>query len=160
MSKRLIAVAALALAPLAPAHADNAAGCGIGTQIFQGKSGMAFHVLAATTNGSFGNQTFGMTSGTLGCKADGPVTASAELKEFASANLDQLAIEMASGEGEALTALAGLYGIDAGDRTAFYSMAKTNYGTIVSSDEVTAGDMLTALHTLMAADARLARYVA
>ena len=160
MNKKLVAVAAaLAFAPMA-ANADNAAGCGLGTQIMQGKSGLVFHVLAATTNGTFGNQTFGMTSGTLGCKVDDAVTASAELKQFASANIDQLSVEMATGEGEALTALASLYGIESSDRDAFYALAKANYGTIVGSDDVTAGDMLASLQTLMAADARLARYVA
>ena len=159
MKKKLFAVAALALAPMAAsAHSD--AGCGVGSMIMDGKSGVVFHVLAATTNGTFGNQTFGMSTGTLGCKSDGPVTASAELKSFASANLDQLAVEMAAGEGEALTALASLYKIDTSDRAAFYALTKANYGTIVSSDEVTAGDMLASLQTLMAADTRLARYVA
>ena len=159
MNMKLVAVAALALTPMA-ASADSAAGCGLGTQIMEGKSGLVFHVLAATTNGTFGNQTFGMTTGTLGCKADGPVTASAELKSFASANLDQLAVEMAAGEGEALTALASLYKIDVSDRASFYALTKSNYGTIISSDAVTAGDMLASLQTLMAHDARLARYVA
>jgi Protein of unknown function (DUF3015) len=159
MKTKLVAVAALALAPMV-ASADNAAGCGLGTQIMEGKSGIAFHVLAATTNGTLGNQTFGMTSGTLGCKADGAVTASAELKAFASANLDQLSVEMASGEGEALTALASLYGIEAADRDAFYGLTKANYGTIVGSDDVTAGEMLASLQALMAHDSRLARYVA
>ena len=92
MNKKLVAIAALALAPMT-ANADNAAGCGVGTMIMEGKSGAVFHVLAATTNGSLGNQTFGMTSGTLGCKVDDAVTASAELKQFASANLDQLSVE-------------------------------------------------------------------
>jgi hypothetical protein len=67
---------------------------------------------------------------------------------------------MAAGEGEALTALAGLYGIEQQDRAAFYAMTKANYGTIVSSDSVTAGEMLASIRSLMAADARLARYVA
>lgn len=160
MNKKLVAVAAaLALAPMA-ANADNAAGCGLGTQIMQGKSGLVFHVLAATTNGTFGNQTFGMTSGTLGCKVDDAVTASAELKQFASANVDQLSVEMAAGEGEALTALAGLYGIDQQDRAAFYGLTKSNYGTIVHGDNVTAGEVLASIRTLMATDARLSRYVA
>ena len=159
MNKKLVAVAALAIAPMT-ASADNAAGCGVGTMIMEGKSGMVFHVLAATTNGTFGNQTFGMTSGTLGCKVDDAVTASAELKQFASANLDQLSLEMAAGEGEALTALASLYGIEAQDRAAFYSLTKANYGAIIGSDEVTAGDVLASLQALMASDARLARYVA
>ena len=159
MNKKLVAVAALALAPMT-ASADNAAGCGVGTMIMEGKSGLVFHVLAATTNGTFGNQTFGMTSGTLGCKVDDAVTASAELRQFASANLDQLSLEMAAGEGEALTALASLYGIEAQDRAAFYTLTKANYGTIISGDAVTAGEVLTSLHGLMARDTRLARYVA
>lgn len=159
MSKKLIAVAALALAPVT-VGANSGAGCGLGAQIMQGKSGLPFHVLAATTNATSGNQTFGMTSGTLGCKTDGPVTASVELKQFASNNLDQLSVEMAAGEGEALTALASLYRIEAQDRAAFYTLTKSNYGSIISSDSVTAGDVLASLHTLMANDARLARYVA
>ena len=52
-------------------------GCGVGTMIFKGKSGLAPHVLAVTTNGTFGNQTFGMTSGTLGCNVDQKIVSTA-----------------------------------------------------------------------------------
>ena len=159
MSKRLIAVAALALAPLA-AQADNDAGCGLGTQVMAGKSGIFSHLVATYTNGLLGNQTFGITSGTLGCNGNSEVTADADLRKFASTNLDQLTVEMAAGEGEALTALAGLYGIEQQDRAAFYGMAKSNYGTIVHGDNVTAGEVLASIRTLMATDARLSRYVA
>src|SRR5689334_1562602 len=156
MSKRLIAVTVLALAPLGPAMADNDAGCGLGTQLMTGKSGIFSHLVATYTNGLLGNQTFGITSGTLGCNGDSQVTADADLTKFASTNLDQLSTEMAAGEGEALTALASLYGIAEQDRAAFYGMTKANYGTIVGSDSVTAGEMLASIRTLMAADARLA----
>ena len=158
--KKIFAVAALALAPIMPAQADNDAGCGLGTQVMEGKSGILYHLLATYTNGLLGNQTFGITSGTLGCDGTGKVTASADLRKFASTNLDQLSVEMASGEGEALTALASLYGIEAADRAAFYGLTKANYTTIISSDHVTSGDVLAAIHSLMAADARLARYAA
>lgn len=158
MHKKLLAVAALALAPMMPAQADNDAGCGLGTQVMTGKEGVFSHLLATYTNGLLGNQTFGITSGTLGCDGNGKVTADADLKKFASTNLDQLSIEMAAGEGEALTVLASLYGIEATDRAAFYGLTKAHYGAIVSSDSVTAGDVLAAIHSLMAADARLARY--
>ena len=160
MSKRLIAVAALALAPLAPAQADNDAGCGLGTQVMAGKSGIFAHLVATYTNGLLGNQTFGITSGTLGCNGNSEVTADADLRKFASTNLDQLTVEMAAGEGEALTALAGLYGIEQADRDAFYGMTKANYGVIVNSDAVTAGEVLASIRALMASDARLSRYVA
>ena len=160
MSKRLIAVTVLALAPLAPAMADNDAGCGLGTQVMAGKSGIFSHLVATYTNGLLGNQTFGITSGTLGCNGNSEVTADADLRKFASTNLDQLTVEMAAGEGEALTALAGLYGIEAQDRAAFYGMAKSNYSVIVNSDAVTAGEVLASIRALMASDARLSRYVA
>lgn len=160
MSKRLIAVTVLALAPLAPAMADNDAGCGLGTQVMAGKSGIFAHLVATYTNGLLGNQTFGITSGTLGCNGNSEVTADANLRKFASTNLDQLTTEMAAGEGEALTALAGLYGIAEGDRAAFYGMTKANYGVIVNSDNVTAGEVLASIRALMASDARLSRYVA
>ena len=160
MSKKLVAVAALALVPFMPAHADNDAGCGLGTQLMTGKSGIAFHLFATYTNGLLGNQTFGITSGTLGCNGNSTVTADAELKKFASTNLDQLSAEMAAGEGEALAAFASLYGIEAQDRAAFYMLAKSNYGTIISGDAVSAGDVIATVRGLMASDARLSRYAA
>jgi len=159
MSKKLVAVVALALAPLS-AQADNDAGCGLGTQLMEGQSGVLFHLLATYTNGILGNGTFGITSGTLGCDGTGKVTVDAGLTKFASTNLDQLSAEMAAGEGEALAAFASLYGVEAADRDAFYSLTKANYGTIISSDSVTAGEVVATVKSLMAHDARLARYVA
>ena len=41
--------------------ADNC-GCGLGTMIFDGNDGLISQIAAATTNGSFGNQTFGISS--------------------------------------------------------------------------------------------------
>jgi hypothetical protein len=158
--KKLLAVVSVAALFPAAAMADNIGNCGWGAKLFDGQSGVAPQVLAVTTNGTFGNQTFGITSGTLGCNGNSEVTADADLRKFASTNLDQLTVEMAAGEGEALTALAGLYGIDQQDRAAFYGLTKSNYGTIVHGDNVTAGEVLASIRTLMATDARLSRYVA
>lgn len=159
MKKKLLAVTLLgALAPMSAAFADSAAGCGAGSMIMKGQKGVVFHVLAATTNGSFGNQTFGMSTGTLGCNANDEVTADAQLKQFAGANLDQLSAEMAAGEGEALSTLAGLYRVDAGDRAAFYTLARANYASIFSSADVSADQLVASLNTLLASDAQLSRY--
>ena len=46
---------------------DTDIGCGPGTKIWDGQTGVAPKALGATTNGSFGLQTFGITFGTLGC---------------------------------------------------------------------------------------------
>src|SRR5512139_1907858 len=42
-------------------------GCGLGYMIFKGQEGLASQTCAATTNGTFGNQTFGITTGTSEC---------------------------------------------------------------------------------------------
>lgn len=42
--------------------------------LFKGQSGTTSHVLAAITNGSTGNNTFGMTFGTNGCSTKGTLT--------------------------------------------------------------------------------------
>ena len=54
------------------AHADAAGGngCGWGNMVFEGQRGLFPHLLATTTNGTSGNATFGMTSGTNGCNTN------------------------------------------------------------------------------------------
>lgn len=160
MFKKTAIAVLMVLAPASVALADKDVGCGIGTQIWAGQSGVIPKILAATTNGTFGNQTFGITTGTLGCSSDGVITAANRLPMFAGTNLDQLSAEMAAGQGEALEAMAELYGVEASDKAAFYSMAQQNYATIFSSENVSAGEVLAAVDRLMQADARLARYVA
>jgi len=156
--KKIFAVAALALVPFTASYADNNVGCGLGTQLMAGQDGIAFKVLAATTNGTLGNQTFGITTGTLGCNGSGKITVSAELNQFASANLDQLAAEMAAGAGDTLAALANIYKIDGADREAFYAFARSNYSSIFVSDAVTAEAVVVALTERMASDSRFSRY--
>ena len=43
------------------------AGCGLGSMIIQ-ENTKVMQLLAATTNGSFGSQTFGISTGTSNCK--------------------------------------------------------------------------------------------
>jgi len=116
-------------------------------------------ILAVTTNGTSGNQTFGITSGTLGCD-EGSTIASAEVQVYASANMNKLARDMAVGEGETLGSLADLMQISAADKAKFFELTKANFDEIYSSPEVTTGEMLTALHEVMSKDATLAKYTA
>jgi hypothetical protein len=141
------------------AVAKDSTGCGLGTMLFDGQSGTAPQALAVTTNGTLGNQTFGITSGTLGCDSQGTITASAELNRFASRNLNKLAQNMAVGEGESLNTLADMIGITDQDKAAFYAATKTHFDTIFASSTVTAQDILVALQAVMADDAILSRYV-
>lgn len=158
--KKMMAVFVLGALSASAAMADKDIGCGLGTQIWAGQSGLLPKILGATTNGTLGNQTFGITSGTLGCSQDGVVKAELRRAQFASANLDQLAAEVASGEGESLTTLAALYNVNGSDRAAFNALAQQNYGALFARADVTTGAVLAALEKAMAADARFAAYLA
>lgn len=156
--KKLIAMALLASSSVV--MADQDVGCGLGTILFAGKSGVAMKVLAATTNGSYGNQTFGITSGTLGCQSDGVVSSRARLSMFMGTNSDRVARDMSVGHGESLNILADLMGVKEQDKSLFFKTAQANFSTIFAADNQTAGQVLATLQQVMAKDAVLAAYTA
>ena len=154
---RFVLVALLLLAPTA-VLADPDIGCGPGTQIWQGNSGLMPNVLGATTNGTFGLQTFGITFGTIGCHQGGKVVADARLREFAAANLDGLARDMAQGDGEVLATFAGLMGVAESDRAAFYAFTQQNFARIFASEETTELDVIASLDRLLVEEPALEAY--
>src|SRR5262245_36738363 len=91
----------------AQARAYGPAGCGLGSLIFEPNSGFT-QVFAATTNGTFGTQTFGITSGTSNCAGGGGGSASA--KAFVETNRVALAKDIARGQGETIDSLSRLAG--------------------------------------------------
>jgi hypothetical protein len=153
----ILCAAALLLAPAAALAGDPDIGCGIGTQIWAGSSGVPAKVLGATTNGTL-FQTVGITFGTIGCHQGGKVVADARLREFTAANLDALARDMAEGDGEVLATFAGLMGVADGDRAAFYAFTQQNFARIFASEETTELDVLASLEQLMATEPQLAVY--
>ncbi|MCG3728236.1 DUF3015 domain-containing protein [Vibrio cincinnatiensis] len=157
--KKLLAVAALAVLPLSnAAMADSDIGCGLGTMIFDGQQGKVFKVLGATTNGTSGNQTFGITFGTLGCDGTGTINSAQKLALFIDGNLDNLARDIARGEGETLATLSEVWGIQEADKAAFNQMAKENFAQVFQSENVTSQEVFTNLNTLVAQDQALAAY--
>jgi len=130
------------------------AGCGLGSILFGTQKGVV-QILAATTNGTVYNQAFGTSSGTSNCDSKGWDTAKLEQEQFVSNNFSGLAKEMASGEGEQLTALAGLLGCPTAQQPRFNTVAQRNYETILASDRTTPSEMLTAVKTVMSSDAEL-----
>lgn len=159
--KKLVLGAFILSAPFTAmaAGGHGPAGCGLGTEVvFKHADEWHEHVLAATTNGTSGNQTFGMTSGTLGCKdAGGPLAASVEL--FINNNLDQLAQDSAIGAGETLAALSELVGIAKEDEATFNTALKANFDQIFASEATTSGDAYQALVSIMSQDEQLAKYL-
>lgn len=158
--KKLVAVAAVAaLFPaIAVAQQNNIGSCGWGSKVFDGQSGLAPQVLGATTNGTFGNQTFGITSGTSGCTQDGAVRSTWKTAMFIDGNKETLARDMSVGSGEALDSLAHLLGVDAADRAAFNRIARDNMQRIFPRDNAETEQVVAALREVLMSDAKLARY--
>jgi len=158
MKKLLAVISVAALFPVTAMAAgeNNIGNCGWGSKLFDGQAGVAPQVLAVTTNGTFGNQTFGITSGTSGCTQDGAVKSNWQTALFIDGNRDALARDMSVGSGEALDSLAHLMGVESQDRVAFNRAAKDNMARIFAKDATP--EIMAALRQVLADDAKLARY--
>lgn len=154
--KKFIAGTALVLA--ASTSLASPAGCGLGTAVvFPDANEWHEHVMAATTNGSSGNQTFGMTSGTLGCEAAGGPLKLAQV--FMDQNMEQLAVDAARGQGESLDALSTLIGVDAADKAVFTTALKSNFDAIFVSTTATSQDAYQAMVSVMQQHDQLVKYL-
>ncbi len=146
----LLVVCLLGLATAASA-ANNytSAGCGFGAMIFKGKSGKVQLILAATTNGSFGSQTFGISSETLDCSADGVVKNDSRADVYAAVNFQNIQRDIAMGGGEFVDGLASLMGYQtAQQQRAFAKLAQANYERVFPKPGTDSTQMLAALRTL------------
>ncbi|MCK9264574.1 MAG: DUF3015 family protein [Desulfomonilia bacterium] len=124
-------------------------GCGLGSLIMQGNDGLAFQVLAVTTNGTFGNQTFGISSGTLNCEQPGKFVSREKTSFYIADNMDNLANDIARGHGEYLNTLAVLMEVPEGSRTDFYTLLQNNFSHIYSSPKVSSIEVLGNIESLM-----------
>jgi hypothetical protein len=129
MNKTLFSVAVVGLFLAMPSQSRatdyGMAGCGLGSMLI--KDDGIVQIFAATTNGTSANQTFGITSGTSGCVADGVVMADKEQEAFAELNFEQLQHDMAQGSGEYLAAFVTLLGCTDDVRSDVYRFAQDNY---------------------------------
>lgn len=103
------------------------AGCGLGTFVI--KEDGIMQILAATTNGTSGSQTFGITSGTSNC-APSQSVAAAEQEVFIRANLASLEREAAQGSGEYLNAYAQILNCD---QSTFQNEVRENHAKLFES---------------------------
>lgn len=87
----------------------GAAGCGLGSLVFGDQPG-AVQILASTTNGTVGSQTFGITFGTSNC--GDPVVGGGGARMFIEGNQEMLAKDAARGSGETITTLSHLAGCE------------------------------------------------
>jgi hypothetical protein len=140
MKKILVSTfATLAITATAFAGVNNQTGCGLGSMIIKDDSSAVMLALQATTNGTSGNQTFGITSGTLGCKK-AKLVMNETAQDFVASNMDTLAKEIAMGHGESIDTLAEL--LNVADKDAFATALQANYNKIYSSQNVEMADVL------------------
>ena len=145
MKKILLStLAALALTTSAVA-ANSQTGCGLGSMLIKDDSSAVMLALQATTNGTSGNQTFGITTGTLGCKKTKFVM-NERASEFVASNMDILAKEISVGHGESLDTLAELLQVQ--NTVAFEAELQANYNSIYTSQKVEMADVLDNITTI------------
>lgn len=144
--KRILisAVAVLALSTSAMAGVNSQTGCGLGSMIIKDDSSAVLLALQATTNGTSGNQTFGITSGTSGCSKTKFVM-NERAEEFVASNMDILAKEIAVGHGESIDTLAELLNVE--DTATFSASLQANYNSIYTSKSVEMADVLDNIST-------------
>jgi len=144
----LAVVMVMMFAGVAVASKTNT-GCGLGQLIFKGHEGLVSQTCAATFNGSFGNQTFGITTGTSECDQFKQLWANERLNTFVAENMDNLAKDMAQGSGEYLNTLAVLLEVPEGQRADFYSRLQGNFAQIYTSTQITSVDVLKNIETVI-----------
>ena len=145
------------------AHPDKGPGCGLGKLAwadFSNQKNIAPQVMMATTNGTFGSQTFGISSGTSGCTNDGVVMGQHKVNTFAAINFDNLSQEMAQGGGEHLTSLATLMGVPVEHQAEFFAMTQEKYLSLIEAGEASPVALVRALNEATAAHPVLAKVAA
>ncbi len=125
----------------------NDTGCGLGSMVIKENTKL-MQILAATSNGIGGNQTFGISTGTSNCKAQNFVMTEKAVQYFAEVNKDDLSREMAKGEGEKLQTLAALYGCETpATRAQFAKAAQAAYGRILPTANTAVTEMVKNLNS-------------
>jgi len=137
-----VLVVTVCLATVAGAVDPKNTGCGLGSIAFEGQNGLVSQTFAATTNGTFGNQTFGITSGTSNCEQYKTFTMNEKVNSFVADNMDSLAKDIAKGQGEYLDAMAGLMAMTPTERPQFYAALQRNFSRIYSSPAVTPAEVV------------------
>jgi hypothetical protein len=132
-----LAVALAATGVLAGTIRDNC-GCGIGTMALGDQEPTVLCQVAATfLNGICGNQTFGISSGTLECNPSAGVASNARVQQYVADNMDRLILDVANGRGESLNALADLMDVKADARPQLFSKLQSNFDSIFPASDVT-----------------------
>jgi len=158
MKKIITGLILISASSVVNAGAAGGDGCGWGQALFEGQSGPAPHILGATTNATFGNNTFGMTTGTNGCSTSGTLSYGGQ--NVITSIMNEFSEDVARGEGDALDTVAVVYGVSQQDRATFAKVMHENFTALFPSEDVTAEEMIASIEEIMKSDATLSKYVA
>ena len=146
MNKKVLAVtAAVLVGTSASMFADNI-GPGLGRVLLKGKSGKLWEFVGTTLNGLGGNGMFAITFGTSGYEK-GAEIALVDTNNFIAENMDQLANDIAMGDGEYLDVLSDMLAVS--DKAAFKNTLQANFNDIYSSSDVTSEEVSAKIYALV-----------
>ena len=132
--------AILALSSSLNAAGNSNTGCGLGSMLIENQSTVLAQVVAVTINGISGNQTFGITSGSVGCSKPARLALNDQAQKFVADNMDALAIDVAVGEGENLDTFLSLVKVE--DKAMASAKLKSDFSKIYSSSDVTSSEVI------------------
>lgn len=142
------------------AAAPGGPDCGWGNMLFQGDKGLVPHTAAYLTNGvTSANAFFGIVLGTNGCETDGVLSYSGVPKLGLNHILDELAVDMAKGSGEALSALSIALKVEKKDRDYFDQVMHQNFSNIFNHQDVEAAQVMNNINSVLGKDERLKSYL-
>src|SRR5262249_23131406 len=118
--------------------------------VFGNKPGI-IQIFAATTNGTFGTQTFGITTGTSNCTDTGGGAPSAAA--FIQTNREALAKDISRGNGETIKNLATLSGCE--DSAAVGMTLQKNFKVIFPAADISNTQVSTNVITVLKSEKSL-----
>ena len=145
MKKIISLIAAIGLTT--SMYANDNTGCGLGSLVIKDQSTVMLQVLAATTNGTSGSQTFGITSGTSNCNKPSNFVSNDKLNQFVGENMDELALDISAGKGETLSTVAKLMNVE--NTPEFSAKLQANFSNIYTSENVTSATVIDSIAKYM-----------
>ncbi len=128
------------------------AGCGLGSVVVGKKGGQLF---AATTNGTFMNQSFAITAGTLNCDDSALTETASRMDVFVAANKVALAADIARGGGETLKSASKI--LNCSDNRLLSNALQSKFSQIFPNYDITPNEVTDSVITVIQQDAGLSR---
>ena len=136
------------------ARSGTGPGCGVGSLMFSGSSGISAHSSAYSTNFTF-YQSLSITSGTSGCGGYDPIIlASNYIKD----NQNQFTIELSRGEGEILDNFLSLIQIGENDQILSKQILKNNFSNIYKKENLDSFTLASSISNTLKKNNRLSKY--